>query len=183
MHLYIFFISLISILLVCYLIKYSPKVKYIKDKLKLKIPFINQMMILVITTRFCRTLNILVESGVQIVDAIDISSRALDNIIVYEKLSISREHIRRGNEISYSISKSEVFSNSFISMLRIGEESGSLDETLSVTNDFYSEELNIKIEKAMKSVEPIITLVIGLIIGLFIIAMVIPMFDAINSIQ
>ena len=161
----------------------NPKVKYIKDKLKLKIPFINQMMILVITTRFCRTLNILVESGVQIVDAIDISSRALDNIIVYEKLSISREHIRRGNEISYSISKSEVFSNSFISMLRIGEESGSLDETLSVTNDFYSEELNIKIEKAMKSVEPIITLVIGLIIGLFIIAMVIPMFDAINSIQ
>ena len=161
----------------------NPKVKYIKDKLKLKIPFINQMMILVITTRFCRTLNILVESGVQIVDAIDISSRALDNIIVYEKLSISREHIRRGNDISYSISKSEVFSNSFISMLRIGEESGSLDETLSVTNDFYSEELNIKIEKAMKSVEPIITLVIGLIIGLFIIAMVIPMFDAINSIQ
>ena len=142
----------------------GPKVKYIKDKLKLKIPFINQMMILVVTTRFCRTLNILVESGVQIVDAIDISSRALDNIIVYERLSISREHIRRGNEISYSISKSEVFSNSFISMLRIGEESGSLDETLSVTNDFYSEELNIKIEKAMKSVEPIITLVIGLII-------------------
>ena len=77
---------MISILLVCYLIKYNPKVKYIKDKLKLKIPFINQMMILVITTRFCRTLNILVESGVQIVDAIDISSRALDNIIVYEKL-------------------------------------------------------------------------------------------------
>ena len=68
-------------------------------------------------------------------------------------------------------------------MLRIGEESGSLDETLSVTNDFYSEELNRKIEKAMKSVGPIITLVIGLIIGLFIIAMVIPMFDAINSIQ
>lgn len=182
-YLYIFFISLISILLAYHLIKYNPKVKYIKDKLKLKIPFINQMMILVITTRFCRTLNILVESGVQIVDAIDISSRALDNIIVYEKLSISREHIRRGNEISYSISKSEVFSNSFISMLRIGEESGSLDETLSVTNDFYSEELNIKIEKAMKSVEPIVTLVIGLIIGLFIIAMVIPMFDAINSIQ
>ena len=84
---------------------------------------------------------------------------------------------------SLSVNSTFIFSNSFISMLRIGEESGSLDETLSVTNDFYSEELNIKIEKAMKSVEPIITLVIGLIIGLFIIAMVIPMFDAINSIQ
>ncbi len=182
-YLYIFFISLISILSIYYLIKYNSKAKYIKDKLKLKIPFINQMMILLITIRFCRVLNILVESGVQIVEAIDISSRVVDNVFVYEKLSISREHIRRGNDISYSISKSEVFSNSFISMLRIGEESGRLDDTLSVANNFYSEELNIKIEKTMKSAEPMVTVVIGLVIGLFIIAMVIPMFDAINSIQ
>ena len=57
-----------------------------------------------------------------------------------------------------------------------------LDDTLKVTNDFYSEELNIKIDKAMKLAEPMITVIIGLVIGLFIIAMVIPMFDAINSI-
>lgn len=182
-YIYITFLSLTSIVLIYYLIKYNSRAKYIKDKIKLKIPFINQIVILLITTRFCRTLHILVESGVQIVDAIDISSRVIDNTLVYEKLSISRDNIRRGNNISYSISKSEVFSNSFISMLRIGEESGSLDNTLSVSNDFYSEELNIKIEKAMKLVEPIITVVIGLVIGLFIIAMVIPMFDAINSIQ
>lgn len=182
-YLYIFFIPLISILLSCYLIKYNAKVKYIKDKLKLKIPFTNQMIILLITTRFCKTLNILVESGVQIVDAIDISSKVIDNDFVYDKLSISREYIMRGNNISYSINKSGIFSNSFISMLKIGEESGSLDDTLSVANDFYSEELNIKIEKTMKLAEPIVTVAIGLVIGLFIIAMVIPMFDAINSIQ
>ena len=68
-------------------------------------------------------------------------------------------------------------------MLRIGEESGNLDNTLRVTNDFYSEELNIKIEKTMKLAEPIVTVIVGLVIGFFIIAMVIPMFDAINSIQ
>ena len=68
-------------------------------------------------------------------------------------------------------------------MLRIGEESGNLDNTLIVTDDFYSEELNIKIEKTMKLAEPIVTVIVGLVIGFFIIAMVIPMFDAINSIQ
>ena len=68
-------------------------------------------------------------------------------------------------------------------MLRIGEESGNLDNTLRVTDDFYSEELNIKIEKTMKLAEPIVTVIVGLVIGFFIIAMVIPMFDAINSIQ
>ena len=55
-----------------------------------------------------------------------------------------------------------------------------LDNTLRVTDDFYSEELNIKIEKTMKLAEPIVTVIVGLVIGFFIIAMVIPMFDAIN---
>ncbi|MBQ3423561.1 MAG: type II secretion system F family protein [Romboutsia sp.] len=180
---YIVFAVLTSILLIYYLVKYNSRAKYIKDKLKLKLPFIGEMMTLLITTRFCKTLNILFESGVNIVDSIDISSRVVDNILVYEKLSISREYIRRGNNISYSISKSGVFPNSFISMIKIGEESGSLDNTLSVSSDFYSEKLDLKIEKTMKLIEPMITVIIGLVIGLFIIAMVIPMFDAINSIQ
>ena len=182
-YIFIVFIHLILLFITYYTIKYNPKVKYIKDKLILKIPFIGEMVILLITTRFCKTLNILVESGINILDAIDISSRVIDNILVYEKISISREYIKRGNNISYSISKSEVFYNSFISMLRIGEESGRLDSILNISNNFYSEELDIKIEKTMKLAEPIVTIVIGLVIGLFIIAMIIPMFDAINSIQ
>jgi len=182
-YIFIVFIHLILLFITYYTIKYNPKVKYIKDKLILKIPFIGEMVILLITTRFCKTLNILVESGINILDAIDISSRVIDNTLVYEKISISREYIKRGNNISYSISKSEVFYNSFISMLRIGEESGRLDSILNISNNFYSEELDIKIEKTMKLAEPIVTIVIGLVIGLFIIAMIIPMFDAINSIQ
>ena len=182
-YIYIVIVLLIFISSIYYLIKYNHKIKYIHDSLKLKIPFTKNIMILLITTRFCRALNILIESGIQIIDAIDISSKVIDNDLVYKKLSISREYISRGNSISYSISKSEIFSNTFISMIKIGEESGRLDDALKVTTDFYSEELNIKIDKIMKSAEPIVTLIIGLVIGLFIIAMVMPMFDAINSIQ
>ena len=180
---FIAFVILFSILFIYYLVKYNIKAKYIKDKLTLKIPFIGEMIILLITTRFCRTLNVLVESGVNIINAIDISSKVVDNTVVYERLLISKDYIMKGNNISYSIDKAEIFSKSFISMIIIGEESGSLDNTLSITNDFYTEELNIKIEKAMKLAEPIVTVIIGLFIGLFVIAMVMPMFDAINSIQ
>ena len=180
---FIALMSLILTLFIYYLIKYNQKARYITDKWKLKIPFIGEMVILLVTTRFCKTLNILVESGINIINAIDISSKVVDNILVYEKLLISKEYIIRGNNISYSISKAEIFYNSFISMLRIGEESGSLDNTLKMSNDFYSEELDTKIEKTMKLAEPIVTVIIGLFIGLFIIAMVVPMFDAINSIQ
>ena len=182
-YMYIFFMFLVITLLIYYLIKYNPKVKYMNDKIKLKIPFIKNLITLVVTTRFCRALNILIESGIHIIDAIDISSKVIDNDFVYEKLLISKEYVSRGNSISYSISESNIFSNSFISMLKIGEESGKLDDTLRATNDFYSEELDIKIDRVMKLAEPTITVIIGLVIGVFIIAMVMPMFDVINSIQ
>ena len=95
---------------------------------------------------------------------------------------ISKDQIKKGNSISNSMEKANIFSKSFISMLKIGEESGSLDNTLVVTNKFYTEELNIKIEQLIKSIEPALTVVIGLGVGVFVIAMVMPIFDAVNSI-
>ena len=94
-YIYIVIVLLIFISSIYYLIKYNHKIKYIYDSLKLKIPFTKNIMILLITTRFCRALNILIESGIQIIDAIDISSKVIDNDLVYKKLSISREYISR----------------------------------------------------------------------------------------
>lgn len=174
-------IPIVTILLY-YLIKTNTKVKYLLDVIKLNIPFIKNVIQLVVTTRFCRTLSILIHSGINIIDAIEISSKVIDNEIIYQKLLISKEYIKKGNNIGYSIEKADVFSKTFISMLNVGEESGSLDSTLNTTNKFFSEELNIKIDQFMRSIEPIITVVIGIGVGIFVIGMIMPIFDAINAI-
>ena len=181
-YIYLLFSIPILIILLYYLMKTNPKAKYFSDLIKLNIPFIKNVIQLVVTTRFCRTLSILIHSGVNIIDAIEISSKVIDNEIIYQKLLISKEHIKKGNNISYSIEKADVFSKSFISMLKIGEESGNLDSTLTTTNKFYSEELSIKIDRFMRSIEPIITVIIGIGVGIFVIGMIMPIFDAINSI-
>lgn len=165
-----------------YFIKTNKRVKIFNDLIKLNTPFIKDIVNLLITTRFCGTLNILIQSGVNIVDAIDISSKVIDNEIIYKKLLVTNEYIKSGNNIGYSIEKSNVFSKTFISMVKIGEESGNLDNTLNITNEFYIEELNLKIEQLVKVIEPIVTIIIGIIIGIFIISMIMPIFDAINSI-
>ncbi|MGL6108145.1 type II secretion system F family protein [Romboutsia sp.] len=165
-----------------YLIKTNKRIKYLKDLLKLKVPFLRDITQLIITTRFCRTLSILIQSGINIVDAIEISSKVVDNEIVYKNLLVTNEYIKKGNNISYSIEKSNVFSKTFISMVKVGEESGNLEKTLNITNKFYTEELNLRIEQLIKFMEPIVTIIIGIIIGIFVISMIMPIFDAINSI-
>ena len=181
-YLFILFGSIIILLSIYYVIKNSNKAKQFIDILKINIPFIKSIVQLTITTRFCRALNILIQSGVHIVEAIEISSKVVDNEIIHNRLKVSKEYIERGNGISYSIEQADVFSKSFISMLKIGEESGSLDKTLSTTNKFYNEELNIKVEQFMRYVEPTVTVIIGIGVGIFIIGMIMPIFDAVNSI-
>ncbi|MEG1310717.1 MAG: type II secretion system F family protein [Romboutsia sp.] len=173
---------LMVLLIVSYNLKNNPIIKSLNNKLKFEIPILKKFNLLVVTTRFCRSFSILIEGGVQILEALEIASNVIDNNFIYKKLLISKEYINRGNGISYSLNKSNVFPNLFISMINIGEESGKLDDSIKTINEFYENDLNIKVEQFTRSIEPIITVIIGSIIGIFIIAMVMPMFDAISSI-
>ena len=175
-------IIILGILIILnYISKKSPKIRI--DNLKFKIPVIKGINQTIITTRFCKTLAMLVRSGIQIVEAIDISSKVIDSEYIYEKLFISKEYIQKGNSVGYSLEKSNVFPILFISMINVGEESGRLDNCLETTEQFYNNELDIVTEKMAKSIEPAIIIILAIFVGVFMVAMVIPIFDSITSMQ
>ncbi|HBG0068287.1 TPA: type II secretion system F family protein, partial [Clostridioides difficile] len=159
----------------------NDNIKKLINSLKFKIPFIKKINQLVATTRFSRALSVLISSGIQIVEAIDMSASVIDNEFIYERLKISNNYIKKGNSIGKSLNLANVFPKLFISMANTGEESGKLDKSLNVINKFYENELNNKIEQIMKFIEPMLIVFMGLIIGTFILAMVVPMFDAITN--
>ncbi|WP_242824180.1 type II secretion system F family protein [[Clostridium] dakarense] len=177
-HMFILILFIISLFMVNHYIKSSK----FKNSVTFKIPIIKDISRLVITSKFCRSFSILIEGGIQIIDAINISSQVIDNEFIYERLAISREYIQRGDSISSSLSKPNIFPQLFISMINIGEESGRLDNSLKTINEFYENDLETKIQQFVKIIEPVITIIIGIIVGIFIISMVLPMFDAITSI-
>ncbi|RDY24443.1 type II secretion system F family protein [Romboutsia maritimum] len=177
---------IISILMlnifIFYTLKTNKKLTYLVNKLKIKVPFIKDITQLVTTTRFARTLSILTSSGIQIIDAINISAGVIDNNFIYERIMKASDSIKKGHKIGESLNLANVFPELFISMINIGEESGRLEESLNTINEFYENELDIKIQQSMKLVEPVITIIIGVIIGACIIAMVMPMFDAVMAV-
>ncbi|RDY26607.1 type II secretion system F family protein [Romboutsia weinsteinii] len=179
---YITSISIVLLLSIVFYIITSVKARYFINKIKFKIPIVRDINQLVIVSRFSRSLLILLSSGVQIMDAIDISSKVIDNDFAYEQILLSSESLRRGNSISSSLELSNIFPNLFISMVSIGEESGKLDNTLQAITEFYDNELDTTIEQIIRLLEPAIIAIIGIIVGGGILIMLTPMFDLINTI-
>ncbi len=172
----------IFLALLIYTLKNNEKLKLNISKLKFKIPIIKNISNLIITTRFSRVFAILMKSGVQIVDAVTISSKIIDNDYIFNKLFISNQYIKQGNRLSESLGKPEVFPDLFISMINIGEESGKLDDALNTVTNFYENDLDNEIEQIIKLVEPITIVILSFFIGAFVISMVLPMFDSMLAI-
>lgn len=153
------------------------------DTLKLSLPGIKKVNVKIITSRFTRTLSTLLSSGIPLLQSMDIVNRVVGNVIVSEKLDIAKESIRKGVPISKAIKDANIFAPMVDSMIKIGEESGALDDILYKTADYYDEEVENSMQKMTTLLEPIMIVFMALIVGFIVISMTLPMFDMINTIE
>lgn len=152
------------------------------NKLIFKLPIIKTYMKLIVSNKFIKALSVLISSGVQIVDSIEISAKVMSNEYIYEKICKSNEYIKKGNSIGDSLKNVEELPSLLLSMIVIGEESGNLDTVLNTLTDYYENELDSKMEIGTKYFESFITLFIGILVGVVVISMMLPMFDAVSAI-
>lgn len=152
------------------------------DGLKFKIPIIKDTSIKVITSRFARTLSTLIVSGIPLLESIEVVGKVVGNTVIQDKMEKSIEDVRKGVSLSRAINEVGVFPPMVDSMIKIGEESGSLDEILYKTADFYDEEVEVALQKLTTLMEPVMLVVMAIIIGFIVIAMAMPMFDMVNTI-
>ncbi|KPU28065.1 type II secretion system protein F [Caloranaerobacter sp. TR13] len=153
------------------------------DKLKLRIPIFNNLIRKITTSRFTRTLSTLLSSGVPLIKALEIVSKIVGNKVVEEGLNLVKDEVRRGLDLASPIEKLGLFPPMVVSMIRIGEESGSLDEILDNTASFYDDEVEASLQKLTSLIEPIMIIIMALIVGFIVISMVLPMFDMINTVR
>lgn len=165
-----------------YLRKYNKKFNEMINKTIFKLPIIKTYMKLIISNKFIKALSILVASGVQIVDSIEVSAKVMSNEYIYEKICKANELIKKGNSIGDSLKTVEELPSLLLSMIVIGEESGRLDTVLNTVTNYYENELDSKLEIGTKYFENFITLFIGIVVGIMVISMMVPMFDAVSAI-
>ena len=108
-------------------------------------------------------------------------SKVVGNEVIANKLDNAKEDIRKGIPMSRTIKDMNVFPPMVDSMIKIGEESGALDDILYKTADFYDEEVEASMQKMTTLLEPILIVFMAVAIGFIVIAMAMPMFDMVNT--
>lgn len=151
---------------------------YFFAKLKITFPLIKDLNRKMIVSRFTRTLSTLLASGVSLVESLPIVSAVLNNVIAEDEVLKIRERVVKGEGLSTPIEDCELFPPMLSSMVRIGEESGALDDMLNKTADFYDEEVEQAIQTLTSMLEPIMIIIMGLVIGFMVIALMLPLYGS-----
>lgn len=149
--------------------------KILFAKLALKLPLFGKLKIKAACARFSRTLSTLIAAGIPLMEAIDITARTMDNVIIKKILMDSREEVARGVPLSAPLRSSGLFPPMIYHMIKIGEDTGSLEQMLTKIADYYDEEVEVASQGLTAALEPIIIIFLAVVIGGLIIAVLQPM--------
>ena len=175
--------SIIGVIVLYELLMKYPKTRYIIDYIKLRLPVFGPLIRKSSIARFARTLATLQQSGVNIIDALNITSKTAGNAVLEKAIKDAIISISQGETITKPLEESKVFPPMVIQMINVGEKTGNIDEMLSRVADFYDEEVDAAVEALTALIEPLMTVVMGVVVGGLLVAMYLPMFDIIGKIK
>jgi type IV pilus assembly protein PilC len=157
------------------------KGKRVVDRVKLQMPVFGNLILKTATARVTRTLETLLNSGVEIIEAMTITAKTSGNAIIEDAVLRSRASVQEGKPLGESWEDLKLFPFMVTQMVAVGEQTGALSNMLSKIADFYDEEVNQAVDALVALMEPILILVLGGLVGSIIIAMYMPMFDIIGK--
>ncbi|APM38491.1 type II secretion system F family protein [Clostridium kluyveri] len=160
-----------------------PKAAYFWGKVVLKIPVFGPVKEDVITSRFTRSMGIFLKSAVPIITIMENIKFIVDNQFIMKKIENAERELMTGTKFADSIENEKIFEPLVTQMIKVGEETGRLDEMMFKLADIYDEKVEIGITRLMSLVEPVLTLIIGIVVGVAILGMALPVMQITQGMQ
>ena len=147
------------------------------DRFLLKLPLIGQVARMVSISRLASTLATMLSSGVQLLDALDVSKRVMNNRILEQAVEEARQNIREGETIAEPLKRSGEFPPLVTHMIAVGEKSGEMEEMLRRIGQIYDGEVDRVITRFTSLLEPVMIVVMGVIVLFIVVAILLPIFE------
>lgn len=148
------------------------------DTYILKVPLFGELTKKVAVARFCRTMQTMLASGINLLDSIEICKGAVGNRVYANVLAKIKTEVESGKTLTAVIAKQPLFPSMMVQMVTVGETTGNLDAMLERVADFYEEDINNLVGNMTKLMEPIILVVLGGLVAGMMVAMYLPVFRA-----
>jgi type IV pilus assembly protein PilC len=157
--------------------------RVLRDRLLLSVPVLGSTIQFALVERFCRVLASMVSAGVALPEALRVASESLRNRIYVRGLSGVVESILEGQGLAGPLASTRLFPNTALQMLRVGEQTGTLDAQLETTAQYYEAELDYKIKKLTALFEPLVIIVMGALVGFVAVALISAMYGVFHQVK
>ena len=166
-----------------FLTRNNNKVKYYIDGVKLNIWLFGPLMTKIKLARFANYFAMMYSSGITVLDALRISEDMVDNLVLEASINEARASISEGTIISKSFEAVGVFPSMIVRMLKVGEDTGAMDDALLNVSYFYNREVKESIEKIEPAILPVLTILLGGIMMWIMMAVLGPVYDAVAGVK
>jgi len=174
-------LAIAVIVLILFIFFKTKKGKYVKEVILFHFPVIRLIKKHTLTTRFALSLSILLESGLEIIDALKEMNEVMKSEYFTKRFSFAIDEVNNGKSMSRAIENTGLFPDLLTLMIRTGEETSSLPISLSKVGKYYEEQLDSSVAKATKLLEPLIIVIMGVLVGGVILSVMLPIFELTTS--
>lgn len=154
-----------------------------KDIFKLNVPIFKGMFRKMYMARFARTGQVLLSTGVPMLDMLRITSDAVNNVIISESILRASDKVKGGKALSASLSNEDYFLAMVPQMIKIGEQSGKIDEMMGKTAQVYEDELDEEIRALSTAIEPVLMVFLAIVAGTMVAAILLPIYSLVGNIN
>jgi type IV pilus assembly protein PilC len=173
----------ISAALAIFIAVRTPTGKYLRDRLLLGTPVLGETIRYTMVERFCRILASMIGAGVPLHQALSVATESLHNQVFTRGLAMVGDAMLEGEGLAGPLVRTGLFPPTAAQMMRVGEETGSLDDQLAVTAEYYESELDYKLKKLTSLIEPIVIIAMGLVVGFVAVALVSAMYGVLGQVK
>lgn len=151
------------------------------DRLKLRIPLVGSILHRFSLSEFSRSLGTLLTGGIPLVSAFEIATEAIGNAFVRSRLVPRIQQVREGQPFYQALEDSGVFYPLAINLVKVGEETGALDEMLTNVSDFFDEQVETQLGRVLSLLEPLLMVFLGLIVAMILLSIYLPLFSSMGN--
>ncbi len=179
---YIPFILLIAFFALLFSVRFSERLLYLWDKIKLKLPYFGKMLLNLIMVRFVKYLGMLYRAGIQVYQTLDVVKDIVGNRFYAEKIAQIKQLLEEGETLGTAIELAGDFPSFLIRSVKIGENTGTLDETFTELGRYFEAALDRDVKKITTIIEPALLILVAVVILTIIISVLWPIYSMLGKI-
>ena len=161
----------------------TPKGHLYLDAISLRLPIFGNLICKVAVSRFCRTFATLMQSGVPILESLEIVGKTCGNRVIELLVDEVKVNVREGKSVAEPLSKSRVFPPMVTRMIAIGEKSGQMEKMLGKVAEFYDDQVDAVVDGLTKLIEPLVIGFLGIVVGFIVVALFMPILNLTSALK